>query len=617
MMIDSSRIAITIDKAGKGDFEAIDLEFARFMEQISGERNSHLFLAAALTSKVTREGHVCLKLEDYAGKTLSGDTVLECPGLGEWIDKISSSKVVGRPGDFKPLILDESSRLYMRRYWDYETRLAEAIKAMVYKNMEDIDLKAARKALKDFFGSATPGQVDWQRVAAVCSMFKGFSAISGGPGTGKTTTAARIMAMLLEHRKGKTTIALCAPTGKAAARLKNAMDRAKTEMLKDSKAVFGIPDKATTIHRLLGYIPGSPYFTHDRSNPLPYDVVVVDEASMVDIALLSKLVQALKGDARLILIGDKDQLASVESGAVLGDICDTGTQHPYSRAFSDLVYNISGEKIGFDTHVKPGIQDSIVHLKESYRFPGDSGIAILSRAVIAGDSDAAMEILLSNRLDDVEWKDLEDASSLDDALRLAVIEGYGPYLKSKNPHDAFKFFDSFRVLTPLRDGPYGVKSLNGMIEQVLAGHGLIHASGGFYPYLPVLITRNDYNLHLFNGDVGIIMPFGNEEQRLMALFISDRDDFRHVSPARLPDYEHGYAMTVHKSQGSEFDRVLLILPDRDVPVLTRELVYTAITRARTKVAIWGNRDVFKAAIKRRIERNSGLRDALWGDFSSR
>ncbi len=592
-------------------FEAIDIQFARFIQSLSSNKHSHLFLAAALVSKATREGHVCLKLEEYAGKRLAGDNSFECPGLREWVENIVSSSVVGRPGEFRPLILDESFRLYMWRYWDYEARLIESIRLRVSKNMDDIDPILAKEMLRGSSGGELAGQVDWQKVAIVCSMFKGLCVISGGPGTGKTTTAARIMAMLIGLRKKDTSIALCAPTGKAAARLKDAIDMVKAEFVEGNRVPLGIPDKATTIHRLLGYIPGSPYFIHDQTNPLSHDVVVVDESSMVDIALLSKLVQAMKSDARLILIGDKDQLASVESGAVLGDICDTGISHPYSRAFSSLVSNISGQNIGFDDNVKPGIQDSIIHLEKSYRFSSRSGIAALSRAVITGKSEDALKILLSEGFKDVEWKDIDDLRSLENILEPMVIAGYSLYLNSENPYDAFNLFDTFRILTPLREGPFGVKMLNAMIENILSGHGLIETSRAIYPYLPLLITRNDYNLHLFNGDVGIIMPIGDKDKRLMALFRSDRGGLRHVPPARLPEYEHGYVMSVHKSQGSEFDSVLLVLPLKDAPVLTRELIYTAITRAKKRVAIWGTRDVFKAAVGKRIERNSGLRDALW------
>jgi exodeoxyribonuclease V alpha subunit len=374
-----------------------------------------------------------------------------------------------------------------------------------------------------------------------------------------------------------------------------------------------IPDKASTIHRLLGPISGSPYFRHNARNLLPVDLVVVDEASMVDLALMSKLVQALPVQARLVLLGDKDQLASVEAGAVLGDMCDTGNVHGFSRQFCNDLKKVTGYRIdpsprGADG---PGICDCIVHLHKSFRFGSDSGIRAVSRSVNAGEADLAVTPVVDGNYKDMEWKNLPKPHALPRAIRDRIITGFGDYLKARDLEEVFQVFDRFRILCALRKGPYGATALNFLVEKVLKDEGLIEPSGQWYAGRPVLVTHNNYDLGLFNGDVGIVLPEPGRKNDLRVSFPAADGTVRKVHPLRLPAHETVYAMTVHKSQGSEFDQVLLLLPDRDSPVLTRELIYTGITRARKAVEIWGTEPVFRTAVSRRIERTSGLRDALW------
>jgi exodeoxyribonuclease V alpha subunit len=316
----------------------------------------------------------------------------------------------------------------------------------------------------------------------------------------------------------------------------------------------------------------------------------------------------------MILLGDKDQLASVEAGAVLGDICDTGKDHGFSRDFSGLYQKVTGEKIGDggDGQSGPGMRDSIVQLRKSYRFGPSSGIGEVSRAVNEGESTHAVRLLKSGSYGDIQWRELPRPESLPAALKEKITEGFTPYLKESDPSKVFDLFNRVRILCAVREGPYGVNTLNFLVEQVLRDEGLIRREGRWYRGRPILVTKNDYNLRLFNGDVGITLPDPEARGELRVFFPGPEGVPRKFPPLRLPEHETVFAMSVHKSQGSEFDRVLFLMPDRNVQVLTRELVYTAITRAKEKVEVWGKEEIFQTAVSRRISRTSGLRDALWG-----
>lgn len=604
----------------------LDVHFARFVSKLAGNGTlvPDVSLAAALVSSCTRQGHICLDLSGVAGTQLldgeNGGPVV-CPELREWQKTLEKSPVVGTPGEYKPLILDSRSRLYLYRYWDYQEKLADLIRTRVSKDKEDIDITLLKKGLTRLFGAgltqSSPGQaedIDWQKVAAFTSLIERFCVISGGPGTGKTTTVAKILALCLEQSSSRSLrIALAAPTGKAAARLQEAIRRGKEELDCPESIKEQIPDEASTIHRLLGSISGSPYFRHNARNLLPVDVVAVDEASMVDLALMSKLVQAIPCQARLILLGDKDQLASVEAGAVLGDICDTGNAHGFSRRFSSDLEKVTGYKIRTQPNGEDesGICDCIVQLDKSFRFGRQSGIHAVSHAVNAGDADLAASLLMGGKYGDISWRDLPRPDALPLVIKDTIVKWFGDYLKASTIRETFQMFDRFRILCAVRKGPYGVIALNSLVEKILVDKRLIRLDTMWYPGRPVLITTNDYNLRLFNGDVGIVLPDPGANNDLRVFFSTMDDNLKKFHPLRLPEHETVYAMTVHKSQGSEFDNVLLLIPDRDSPVLTRELLYTGITRAKEGVDIWGTENVFHTAVTRRIERTSGLRDALW------
>jgi len=337
--------------------------------------------------------------------------------------------------------------------------------------------------------------------------------------------------------------------------------------------------------------------------------VVIDEASMVDLALMSKLVCAIPFDARLILLGDRDQLASVEAGAVLGDICNTGRINRFSQTFRKSLNKITGEQIDISPDSNgPALQDCVVQLQKSYRFGTESGIGKVSRTVNKGDGDLALSQMKENTYHDIAWKTLPTANKLYSQLRDSVLKGYKPYLTATDPFEVFHLFEQFRIVCALRKGPYGVSAVNGLVEQILRDEKLINPNMSWYKGRPVLITQNDYELGLFNGDIGIILPDPGSNEELRAFFPSTEGELRKFLPFRLPEHETAYAMTVHKSQGSN---ALLLLPDRDTPVLTRELIYTGITRAKKTVEVWATEPVFLKGVHKRTFRASGLRDALW------
>ena len=338
---------------------------------------------------------------------------------------------------------------------------------------------------------------------------------------------------------------------------------------------------------------------------------------MVDMALMAKLLEAVPSGARLVLVGDKDQLASVEAGSVLGDICDRDRMHGFSAEFCETLQQATGERLDARSGSPPGLQDCMVELRNSFRFSAGSAIGELSRAVNRGDAGRALEILERPGDSSIVWLDPDAGSRSPLELQRLILGGTEACFRMESPAAALQELNRFKILCAHKAGAHGVDAVNRAAEQMLVRQGLIRpeaaSASPWYAHRPVLVTRNDYALGLFNGDIGMTLPDDAPGGRgLFVFFPGAPGETRRFLPYRLPEHETVYAMTVHKSQGSEFDEVLLVLPDRDSPVLTRELIYTALTRARKTVTIWARRSILAAAITRRIERTSGLRDALWG-----
>jgi len=422
------------------------------------------------------------------------------------------------------------------------------------------------------------------------------------------------MALLIEQI-GRETLrfAIAAPTGKAASRLQEALISSKEGLDIPDEIKKKIPHKTSTIHRLLRTVSGTPYFYYNADNKLPVDVVVVDEASMIDIALMSKLFQAVPFSARIILLGDMNQLASVEAGAVFGDICNTGNTNYFSKCFCKEIENITGIKFNdFDKRPdKTGVHDIIINLKENYRFDEESGIGEITKTINSGDGLKVVQILKNTDYPHVSWKNLSDIKGFDSSFENEIIKGYSEYLQAKTPLESIEVFGKFRVLCALRKGIYGAVDINIKIENILKKAGLIKSDTLWYKGRPVMIKGNDYDLNLFNGDIGIAMPDMESNNEIRVFFIGENKSLRKIHPVQLADHETVFAMTVHKSQGSEFENILLLFPDHESPVVTRELIYTGISRAGKNVQVWAEENILTSGIQKKIERSSGLKDILW------
>jgi exodeoxyribonuclease V alpha subunit len=604
-------ISATAGTVGELEFSTIDLEFSRFLARLGGCDRPEFVAAAALASRATANGDVCVKLSDFAEQALTA-LDLEAPALSSWIASLRDCPVIGAPGDFRPLVLDEKGRLYLYRYWEYEKRLADNVLARA-ADADDVDERLLRKGLKRYFPDERDAE---QKLAAATAVLRRFAVISGGPGTGKTTTVVKIIALLAEQASGRRlSVALAAPTGKAAARVQDAVRGALTHLPLDLFTRDSMPQEAVTIHRLLGARKESVSYRHGPENPLALDVLIVDEASMADLALAVRLMEALPVRTRVILLGDKDQLASVEAGAVLADICRRSGYSPRFAKRLASVTGVGGTNIPTGGADLPALSDSIALLDRSYRFGPGSGIGNLARLVNAGRGEEALELAAGVGHRDLAWRSVSP-SELRGGLAATVIErlrGYFDAVRAnESPLRIFERFNEFRVLCARRSGRFGATAVNGTIEELLDEKRLADTRDTWYAGRPIMITRNDYNLRLFNGDIGITLPDAEAGGRLKVFFFGGSEGLRRIVPARLPEHETAYAMTVHKSQGSEFCDVLLVLPNELSPVMSRELIYTGVTRAMRRVELWGTEAVFTDAVKQRLTRASALAERFWG-----
>ncbi len=577
---------------------SLERAFVASLQRLEPDAPEAVLLAAALCCEALGRGDVCLPLARFAGKRPWPESDALLPRLELWRDQLQGSRLVGKPGDYAPLTLD-ADRLYLARYQAYEQQLAEQLLARA-GDAPSVDEAQLSESLARLF-AFNQQSPDWQRLAAAQAVRRRLAVISGGPGTGKTTTVVRLLAALLEQPGGeRLAIGLAAPTGKAAARMAEAIRNAKASLPVSDAIKAALPDDARTLHRLLGSRGDSPKVRHDTANPLPLDVLVVDEASMVDLALMAKLVAALPPKARLVLLGDKDQLAAVEAGAVFAELCE-GRGFD-AQAASDL-QRITGQPVPAQAP-RSQLGDAVVLLTHSHRFAGDSGIGELARRINEGDAKGSVALLQENRTD-LAWNSAPNATALVERLE----QGYAPYLQAarqSDPASAFVAFNSFRALTAQREGAFGVNGLNEALEARLKRRLGVAARERWYPGRAVMVRQNDYALGLFNGDIGLCLM---SDHGLRVYFEGD-DGFRPFAPARLPSHDSAFAMTVHKSQGSEFDEVLLALPEQPSPLLTRSLFYTGITRAKRKVEIWALPSRLLEAVTTRAERAAGLAQRL-------
>jgi exodeoxyribonuclease V alpha subunit len=564
--------------------------------------------AAFVVSMATLDGNVCTDLSDIAAALNDGsdtETVRQ---------RLLESGVTGQPESrgAMPLILDQDGRLYLHRYFDYECRLARSLAGRhAVQAAPEIPASLGTRLTSLFAGNqaALGDAADWQQIAVAMALLGKVTIISGGPGTGKTTTVVSLLACLLEQDPD-CRIALAAPTGKAAARMTEAVRLRASHLPTEIQA--RLPTESYTIHRLLGVMPGGG-FRHHAGNRLAIDALVVDEASMLDLALATRLIEAVPDDARIILLGDKDQLAAVESGAVFAEL---SADPSLSKARIDQIASLCAMPGAAIQTPKPasqsGLEDQVVWLTRNFRFASDSGIGQLAANINSGDSAGAIVRLRSDTSGTLQW--LDDGGSVPrDESAQAILAGYAGYLDAlrvdgRNPGPATAAFARFRTLCAVRDGARGVDAINRLVSEHFRSaldHPLDPGKHSeWYPGRPVMVLRNDYVLKLFNGDIGIVMP--DASGALMVFFPEGDAGFRTVAPVRLPAHETAFAMTVHKSQGSEFDQVLVLLPEDHNPVLTRELVYTAVTRARMRVTLVSGAAVLEKAIQTPTQRHSGL-----------
>ncbi|MBS4051156.1 MAG: exodeoxyribonuclease V subunit alpha [Methylomonas sp.] len=614
-----------------GWLSRLDHAFAGFLLDLEPAAADGVVWAGALVSHQLGRGEVYLDLEKLGANpgpalAIPGDEIRyaedEASGrelalfnaytLADWLRTLAQSSLIAAAEGNTPLVL-HGTRLYLRRYWRYQQILDSEI-GLRLRPVRDSLPASLQASLSALFDSG-PEQPDWQKIACVLALRARFAIVTGGPGTGKTTTLTKLLSLLIrlaaDEQQRKLAILLAAPTGKAAARVSESITNALEHLALPDDIRRQIPKKAATLHRLLGSRPDSRRFQHHRHNPLPADIVIVDEASMIDLEMMAALLDALPATAQLILLGDKDQLASVEAGSVMGDLCRGAERAAYDPAAQQWLSRYAGAILP-GAEAGSAINQQTAMLRHSHRFGARSGIGQLARAVNLGDAGLAQDILADKAgYPDLQHLLLSDAA--DARLQQLVTAeagdapGYGHYrrIMRQPPPDPADYdrwawevlqaFDRFRLLCALRRGDWGVEGLNQRIEQWLFPG---KKSALWYPGRPVMISRNDYNLGLMNGDIGIALADAGGKLRVVFPDAENSGgNIRWVSPMRLPDAETAFAMTVHKSQGSEFRHVALVLPETRGPVLTRELVYTGITRAKAQFTLLESRpEVFKQAI---------------------
>lgn len=592
----------------QGALRPLDHALAQSLRRLgrdAGDADDRVLVAAALASSAVAQGHAGL---DLSRPHWVCDAAVEWPEPGEWSAALRASRWVSQAGADEasapaPLVLEEGM-VYLRRYREYERRLAHGLRRIASSDPGGSALDALASLFAVLFPRAREG--DRQARAAALALTQSLLLVTGGPGTGKTTTITRVLLLLIAQARAEgrppPRIALAAPTGRAAERMAESL-RAAIASLRalealDATLCDALPASASTLHRLLGTIPDSPRFRHDADHPLPYDTVVIDEASMVDLPLMCKLVEAVPEGARLILLGDRDQLPSVEAGDVLAAITDAaGEGDALPASLASRLAPLLGDVPVRDTP-QAALSGHRVQLQRGYRQSESLELAPLADAMRNGDADTAMALLRAAPRGVHFHEDLADP--LSGASRETLLAAWRALATVEDPAQALAQAQTLRLLTALREGAQGAGALNQRIEDALAG---THRDPYFHGRL-LLVTENSYRHGLFNGDIGLCQHDASGVP--VAWFAGGSDGVRGFHPASLPAHTGAFAMTVHKSQGSEFDAVWLLLPRQDARTLSRELLYTAITRARRELHVCAGEAVLRAALARHSARVSGL-----------
>ncbi|WP_166836446.1 exodeoxyribonuclease V subunit alpha [Rheinheimera pleomorphica] len=603
---------------------ALDAQLPQTLHQLSAEPNPLIWLLCALLCHQYGRGHSCILLSDLVDDP---DGLLSLPPQNQFLQRFGdrpsailhgltlqhyqqalthSRWLTNDASSAAPLVLSDN-RLYLHRLYQAEQLVKQQLHSRVAAQLPLAGAVAAK--LAELFTPAPATDIDWQKLACAMALQRRFSIITGGPGTGKTTTVVKLLALLqygagLEQRL--LNIKLAAPTGKAAVRLvesiSGALNRLPAELSAD------IPTEVTTLHRLLGALPNRRSFKHNGQNPLQLDVLVVDEASMIDLEMMAALLDALPAQAQLVLLGDKDQLSSVEAGSVLGDLCRGADRGAYHAETLQLLAPYSDVALTEYAGSGSALNQATVMLRHSHRFDAQSGIGVLAAAVNRGDTTAPA---LFAQFDDISLLPGQSVT----ALKPLVLAGFRQYLALLDQHDAdadswahsiLQRYSQFQLLCALRSGDWGVEGINTKVGQWLTDAGLVDARQLWYPGRPVMMQRNNYSLGLMNGDIGIALVQPHTGQLRVVFQLAD-GRIKWVLPSRLTEVETAFAITVHKSQGSEFNHCCLVLPPDNSPLLSRELLYTGITRAKQQFSLLcANPALLQQAIARRVARSSGL-----------
>lgn len=579
-------------------------------------KNEKLQPYAFLVSKKLSEGHICIDLNELSDEP-DFENVPGKNNVKNYTTLLSREPLVTTISGIKQPFVLHNEKLYLQRYFHYETIILQRIKQFIFSEQNIASQRMDELAknlgfIQQLFPAAaekTNDETDWQMVAAIGAVLNNFTIITGGPGTGKTTTVAKIVALLFTINP-LLKVALAAPTGKAAARMAESL-KATTVVNKAMHQTFQthVP---STLHRLLKLSPGSTQSKYNKENPLDYDLIIVDESSMIDVSLFAKLLSAVGDHTRLILIGDKDQLASVEAGSLFGDLCNAqpelnlfaGERAAFINGlFSDKKSTINDSNTS--DHIHHPLFQHIVELRHSHRFSGHEGIGRFSKAVISNNADIIQQFFKPGF--DVQ---VAIDNTYSDAVFNKFVSGYSDYILEKDITKALAKFNNLRVLCAVREGNYGLYAINKKIEMLLQQKGLLSATGEYYEHRPIMVTKNYYDLQLFNGDIGIIRA--DENGTLKVWFLDSEQNLKSILPGFVGDSETVFAMTIHKSQGSEFDNVMVMLPDAaDIELLTRELLYTAVTRAKKQVIIQGTEEIILQTAARSVKRVSGIRERFF------